>query len=72
MRKKRLAVLFGGCSSEYPVSLQSAYGVLTHLRPDRYEAVPVGITREGKWLSLIHIFPFTFILLATPTDTILN
>lgn len=50
MRKKQLAVLFGGCSSEYPVSLQSAYGVLTHLRPDRYEAVPVGITREGKWL----------------------
>ncbi len=49
MNKKTIAVLFGGCSSEYAVSLQSAHAVLTHLDSDRYAAVPVGITREGRW-----------------------
>ncbi len=49
MNKLRLAVLFGGCSSEYPVSLQSAHAVLTHLDPERYDPVPLGITRDGRW-----------------------
>ena len=49
MKKLRLAVLFGGCSPEHEVSLQSAYGVLTHLDPAKYEPVPVGITRQGRW-----------------------
>ena len=49
MNKLAIAVLFGGCSSEYAVSLQSAHAVLTHLDPARYEAIPVGITREGRW-----------------------
>ena len=49
MKKLRLAVLFGGCSSEHEVSLQSAHGVLTHLDLERYDPVPVGITREGRW-----------------------
>lgn len=48
--KKNILVLFGGCSAEYPVSLQSAYSVLTHMDRNRYEIIPVGITREGKWL----------------------
>ena len=33
MKKRKLAVLFGGCSSEYDISLQSAHAVLTHLDP---------------------------------------
>lgn len=33
MQKRKLAVLFGGCSSEYDISLQSAHAVLTHLDP---------------------------------------
>ena len=49
MEKLRIAVLFGGCSPEHEVSLESAHAVLTHLAPARYEAVPVGITREGRW-----------------------
>lgn len=49
MNRKTIAVLFGGCSSEYPVSLQSAYEVLTHLRKDTYHIIPIGITKEGAW-----------------------
>ncbi len=49
-RKKKIAVLFGGCSTEYEVSLQSAYAVITHMAPQRYEAVPVGLAEEdGQW-----------------------
>lgn len=50
MDKQVICVLFGGCSSEYGVSLQSAHAVLTHMDRDRYQPLPVGITREGKWL----------------------
>lgn len=50
MQKRTLAVLFGGCSGEYEVSLQSAYSVLTHLDRARYQVLPVGITRRGEWL----------------------
>lgn len=48
--QKRILVLFGGCSSEYEVSLQSAYAVLSHLNPEKYRVLAVGITREGRWL----------------------
>ena len=40
---------FGGCSSEYGVSLQSAHGVISHLDRDQYRPLLVGITREGAW-----------------------
>lgn len=49
MTKKRITVIFGGCSTEYGVSLQSAYGVLSQLDPEKYEAIALGITRDGKW-----------------------
>jgi D-alanine-D-alanine ligase len=49
--KVRVAVLFGGQSSEHDVSLRSAETVMGALDPDRYEVVPVGITREGHWLT---------------------
>ncbi|MCL5257198.1 MAG: D-alanine--D-alanine ligase [Chloroflexi bacterium] len=52
MRKKRLrvGVIFGGRSSEHDVSLASARSVMSVLDPERYDVVPVGITRDGRWL----------------------
>lgn len=50
MDKKRILVLFGGCSSEHEVSLESAKAVLSHLDPARFQPVAAGITREGRWL----------------------
>ncbi len=47
---KTILVLFGGCSTEYEVSLHSAYAVLSHMDASRYIPLPVGITREGRWL----------------------
>lgn len=48
-QKKRIAVLFGGCSTEYEVSLQSAAAVLKHIDAARFNIFQVGITREGNW-----------------------
>lgn len=48
--KMRVAVLFGGKSSEHEVSLMSAASILENLSPDRYEVLMVGITKAGKWL----------------------
>jgi D-alanine-D-alanine ligase len=47
----RVAVVFGGQSSEHDVSLRSAQTVIGALDPGRYEVVSVGITREGRWLT---------------------
>lgn len=49
MKKLNIAVFFGGCSSEYGVSLESASAVMRNLDPMRYHLVPVGITKEGDW-----------------------
>jgi D-alanine-D-alanine ligase len=49
--KVRVAVFFGGQSDEHDVSLRSAQTVMAALDPEKYEAVPIGITREGRWLS---------------------
>lgn len=48
--QKQILVLFGGCSTEYGVSLQSAHAVLTHMDPVRFTPLAVGITRDGQWL----------------------
>jgi D-alanine-D-alanine ligase len=50
-RKIRIALLFGGRSAEHDVSLRSAMTVIDAIDPDRYEVVPIGITRSGQWLS---------------------
>ncbi|GGS51917.1 D-alanine--D-alanine ligase family protein [Actinokineospora fastidiosa] len=50
MGKIRVAVVFGGQSTEHAVSCVSAASVLTHLDPERFEAVPVGITPAGRWV----------------------
>ncbi len=49
MRKKTVAVLFGGVSPEHGVSLESAAAVLENLNRDKFISLPVGITREGDW-----------------------
>ncbi|MCZ6670579.1 MAG: D-alanine--D-alanine ligase A, partial [Acidobacteria bacterium] len=51
-RRLRVGVLLGGRSVEHSVSLQSARFVLEVLRENRHEAVPIGITPEGKWVPL--------------------
>ena len=60
---KKILVLFGGCSSEYVVSLQSAYSVLRHMDRERYRPIPVGITQAGDW------FLYTGKWEATPAGT---
>jgi D-alanine-D-alanine ligase len=46
----RVAVVFGGRSNEHAVSCVSAGSVLRNLDPEKYEAVPIGITIEGSWV----------------------
>ena len=46
----RVAVVFGGRSSEHAISCVSAGSVMGALDPEKYEVVPVGITREGAWV----------------------
>jgi D-alanine-D-alanine ligase len=51
MKRIRVGVVFGGRSGEHEISLRSAESVLRSLDPAKYEAVPIGITHEGKWLT---------------------
>jgi len=60
----RIAVLFGGRSAEHEVSILSATNVMGALNPERYDAVPVFITREGQWL----LSSFEDGALATPSS----
>ena len=49
-RRLRVAVAFGGRSGEHEVSLQSARAVMDALEQAGHEVVPIGITRQGRWL----------------------
>ena len=49
-KRLRIGILFGGRSGEHEVSLASAASVIRGLDPDKYEPVPIGITKEGHWL----------------------
>lgn len=49
-KRLRVGVIFGGRSGEHEVSLASAASVIRALDPEKYEAVPIGITKEGRWL----------------------
>ena len=51
MKKLRVGVLFGGRSGEHEVSLLSAASVLHAIDKEKYEVVPIGITKEGRWLT---------------------
>jgi len=48
-KKTIVAVFFGGCSSEYSVSLSSASGVILNLDREKYNPLMIGITKEGAW-----------------------
>ncbi len=50
MAKQKIAVLFGGVSSEHDISLLSAYSVLTHIPEEKYDVLCVGITKKGHWM----------------------
>ena len=49
-KKKRVGIIFGGRSGEHEVSLASAQAVMENLDPEKYEIVPIGITKSGQWL----------------------
>jgi D-alanine-D-alanine ligase len=49
-KRLRIGVLFGGRSGEHEVSLASAASVIRALDPEKYEAVPIGISKDGRWL----------------------
>lgn len=48
-RKRKIAVIFGGCSPEYGVSLQSAHAVIRYMDRLKFEPVLIGITKTGDW-----------------------
>ena len=50
MSKLKVAVLFGGQSSEHEVSCRSALTIIHNMDKERYEQLLVGITKEGRWL----------------------
>jgi D-alanine-D-alanine ligase len=50
-KRLRVGVLFGGRSGEHEVSLISAASVIQALDPEKYEAVPIGIAKDGRWLA---------------------
>ena len=51
MKKIRVGILFGGRSGEHEVSLLSAASVFNAIDKNKYEVVPIGITKEGRWLT---------------------
>ncbi|MDD2401438.1 MAG: D-alanine--D-serine ligase VanG [Clostridia bacterium] len=56
MNKKKIAVVFGGHSTEYAVSLQSAYAVLSNLNTEKYDIIPIGISKSGEWFRFYGIY----------------
>lgn len=54
MAKLRVGILFGGRSGEHEVSLLSAASVLNAIDKTKYDVVPIGITKEGHWLTAEH------------------
>jgi len=51
MERKKVAVIFGGRSGEHVVSLRSAASIMEAIDTEKYDVIPVGITREGLWLT---------------------
>jgi D-alanine-D-alanine ligase len=54
VRRLRVGILFGGRSGEHEVWLLSAASVLNAIDKDKYEVGPIGITKEGRWLTAEH------------------
>jgi D-alanine-D-alanine ligase len=53
-KRIRVGILFGGRSGEHEISLLSAASVFEAIDKTKYEVVPIGITKEGKWLTAMH------------------
>src|SRR5713226_449762 len=51
MKNLRIGILFGGRSGEHEVSLLSAASVFNAIDKNRYDVVPIGITKEGRWVT---------------------
>jgi len=51
MSKLRVGIIFGGRSGEHEISLRSALTIIEALDPAKYEVVPIGISRDGRWYS---------------------
>jgi D-alanine-D-alanine ligase len=49
--KIRIGIIYGGRSGEHEVSVRSARAVIEAVDPEKYEVIPVAITKEGRWLS---------------------
>ncbi|HZU30585.1 MAG TPA: D-alanine--D-alanine ligase [Candidatus Angelobacter sp.] len=54
MNKLKVGILFGGRSGEHEVSLLSAASVLKAINKEKYDVVPIGITKEGQWVTDSH------------------
>ncbi len=54
MKKLRVGILFGGRSGEHEVSLLSAASILAAVDTSKYEVVPIGISKDGRWLAAAH------------------
>ncbi len=50
-RRVRIGVIFGGRSGEHDVSLRSAEAIMKAVDPERFEVVPIGIARDGRWIT---------------------
>ena len=67
MDKIKIGIVFGGRSGEHEISVRSAKSVIEQIDKDKYEIVPVAITREGKWLNPVESLG----LLPPPTQELL-
>jgi D-alanine-D-alanine ligase len=70
MKKLRVGILFGGRSGEHEVSLLSAASVVNAIDKNKYEVVPIGITKEGRWLTAEHAENLLQGKAARPTQTL--
>ena len=50
-KKLRVGILFGGRSGEHEVSLLSAASILKAIDRKKFDVVPIGITKAGRWLT---------------------
>ncbi len=49
--KLKIGILFGGKSAEHEISISSASSIIEAINKEKYEAIPIGITKDGRWLS---------------------
>ena len=49
--KIKVGVIFGGRSGEHEVSIVSAESVMKALDKEKYEVIPIGVTKQGKWIA---------------------